>query len=67
MRIGVPKETKAHEYRVGLVPGSVRELVHKGQEVVVETGAGDGIGLIDEAYRSAGATAIEKGSRSRRP
>ena len=56
MRIGVPKEVKAHEYRVGLVPGSVRELVHKGQEVVVETGAGDGIGLTDEAYRSAGAS-----------
>src|SRR5215207_10506415 len=55
MRIGIPKEVKTHEHRVGLVPGSVRELVHHGQEVVVETGAGDGIGFSDEAYRAAGA------------
>ena len=38
MRIGVPREVKTHEYRVGLVPGSVRELVHHGHEVLVETG-----------------------------
>ena len=37
MLIGVPKEMKTHEYRVGLVPGSVRELVHHGHKVVVET------------------------------
>jgi alanine dehydrogenase len=55
MRIGIPKEVKTHEHRVGLVPGSVRELVHHGQEVVVETGAGDGIAFSDEAYRAAGA------------
>ncbi len=55
MRIGVPKEIKTHEYRVGLVPASVRELVHNGHETLVETGAGAGIGFPDEAYRAAGA------------
>ena len=55
MRIGVPKEVKVHEYRVGLVPGSVRELVQQGHEVLVETGAGAAIGFPDEAYRAAGA------------
>ncbi len=56
MLIGVPKEVKNHEYRVGLVPGSVRELVHHGQDVLVQTNAGSGIGVSDEAYRAAGAT-----------
>ncbi len=56
MRIGVPKEVKIHEYRVGLVPGSVRELVLHGHEVAVETGAGVAIGFPDEAYRAAGAS-----------
>ena len=55
MRIGVPREVKVHEYRVGLVPGSVRELVQQGHEVLVETGAGAAIGFPDEAYRAAGA------------
>jgi alanine dehydrogenase len=55
MRIGVPKEVKTHEYRVGLVPGSVREAVHHGHEVVVESGAGAGIGFDDRAYERAGA------------
>ena len=55
MRVGVPKEIKTHEYRVGLVPASVRELVHHGHEVTVETGAGVGIGFGDETYRAAGA------------
>ena len=55
MLIGVPKEIKTHEYRVGLVPGSVRELVHHGHAVLVESGAGAGIGFDDEAYRKAGA------------
>ena len=41
MLVGVPKEVKAHEYRVGLTPSSVREIVHHGHEVIVETGAGD--------------------------
>jgi alanine dehydrogenase len=55
MLIGVPKEIKTHEYRVGLVPGSVRELAHHGQQVVVETGAGSGVGFGDNAYETAGA------------
>ena len=45
MLIGVPKEIKNHEYRVGLVPATVRELTARGHEVFVETGAGSGIGL----------------------
>ncbi|KRA84209.1 alanine dehydrogenase [Altererythrobacter sp. Root672] len=56
MRIGVPKEIKVHEYRVGLTPGSVREFVGRGHEVVVETTAGSGIGASDKDYRAAGAT-----------
>jgi len=54
MLIGTPKEIKTHEYRVGLVPGSVRELAHRGHQVLVETGAGAGIGFDDAAYRAAG-------------
>jgi len=55
MRIGVPKEIKSHEYRVGLTPGSVRELVEHGHSVLVESGAGLGIRHDDEDYRTAGA------------
>lgn len=55
MLIGVPKEIKNHEYRVGLVPASVRELVDHGHQVVVETGAGSGIGADDGEYQAAGA------------
>jgi alanine dehydrogenase len=55
MRIGVPREIKVHEYRVGLVPAGVRELTAAGHEVIVETGAGEGIGLADAEYRAAGA------------
>ena len=55
MLIGVPKEVKTHEYRVGLVPGNVRELVHHRHEVVVEAGAGSEIGFDDAAYAAAGA------------
>ena len=50
MLIGVPKEIKTHEYRVGLTPASVRELIHHGHQVLVETGAGAGIGFDDKAY-----------------
>jgi len=56
MLLGVPKEIKTHEYRVGLTPGSVREYVARGHDVLVETGAGLGIGADDEVYRAAGAT-----------
>jgi len=55
MRIGVPKEIKNHEYRVGLTPASVRELAANGHEVVVETGAGAGINATDADYEAAGA------------
>ncbi|HSV28283.1 MAG TPA: alanine dehydrogenase, partial [Candidatus Omnitrophota bacterium] len=55
MRIGVPKEIKTHEYRVGLTPASVRELVSHGHEVTVETKAGEGIGVTDALYQMAGA------------
>ena len=56
MLIGVPKEVKTHEYRVGLIPGSVRELMHLGHKVVIETGAGAGIGFDDASYEAAGAS-----------
>ena len=55
MKVGTVKEIKTHEYRVGLVPASVRELTHHGHSVVVETGCGAGIGFDDDAYRQAGA------------
>lgn len=55
MRIGVPKEIKNHEYRVGLTPESVAELTHQGHEVLVEKDAGAGIGDDDAEYRAAGA------------
>jgi alanine dehydrogenase len=59
MRIGVPKEIKASEYRVGLTPASVREALMHGHEVMVERGAGQGIGVTDETYARLGAKVIE--------
>jgi alanine dehydrogenase len=56
MLIGLPKEIKNHEYRVGLTPASVRELTSHGHQVLVQTGAGAGIGMSDEQYVAAGAT-----------
>lgn len=58
MRIGVPKEIKNHEYRVGLTPASVAELVAAGHEAFVETSAGSGIDCPDAAFRKAGATIL---------
>ena len=58
MKVGVPKEIKNHEYRVGLVPATVRELSARGHEVFVETTAGAGIGLEDSVYEKAGATIL---------
>ena len=58
MRVGVPREIKPSEYRVGLVPSSVREVVAHGHEVFVETSAGAGIGREDEDYERAGATIL---------
>ncbi|MGE4110158.1 MAG: alanine dehydrogenase [Burkholderiales bacterium] len=59
MRIGVPREIKVHEYRVGLVPANARELVAHGHQVMVESGAGLGIGAADEQYRAAGVTIVK--------
>ena len=55
MLIGVPKEIKDQEYRVGMVPASVRDLVNNGHKVLIETSAGAGIGIDDDLYRAAGA------------
>ena len=55
MLVGLPKEIKNHEYRVGLTPASVRELTSQGHQVLVQTGAGAAIGLSDEQYKAAGA------------
>jgi alanine dehydrogenase len=58
MRVGVPKEIKNHEYRVGLTPPSVEELVRQGHDVFVETNAGMGIDFTDQDYQAAGATIL---------
>jgi len=58
MRIGVPKEIKDNEFRVGVTPGSAREYVARGHEVFVETNAGGGIGADDAAYEAAGAKVL---------
>ena len=58
MLIGVPKEIKNHEYRVGMTPESVAEAVFNGHRVIVESGAGAGIGDDDETYRKAGAEIV---------
>jgi alanine dehydrogenase len=59
MKVGVPREIKNHEYRVGLVPATVRELTGRNHEVFVETAAGSGIGLEDSDYEAAGARILE--------
>ncbi len=59
MRIGIPKEIKVHEYRVGLTPHAVADLAHAGHEVVVERGAGAGAGFADAAYEAAGAQVVD--------
>ena len=58
MRVGVPREIKPDEYRVGLTPTAAREYVTHGHEVVVETAAGQGAGYADEAYSRAGAKVL---------
>lgn len=59
MIIGTPKEIKSGEHRVGLVPGSVRELISNGHSVMIETHAGSGIGFSDTDYEHAGAIVVE--------
>jgi len=58
MKVGIPKEIKTLEFRVGMTPAGVRELIHDGHEVVVETNAGLGIGMFDADYEAAGATVL---------
>jgi alanine dehydrogenase len=58
MRIGVPTEIKVHEYRVGLMPASVRELTSHGHTVQVQAGAGAGVGCSDADYQAAGAAIV---------
>jgi alanine dehydrogenase len=59
MRVGCPKEIKNHEYRVGLTPGAVREYIAHGHTVIVQSGAGIGIGADDGAYQAAGAKVVK--------
>ncbi len=59
MRIGVPKEIKDNEYRVGLTPSSAAELVQGGHKILVEQGAGLGAGFADSAYQAAGASIVD--------
>ena len=58
MKVGVPTEIKADEYRVALTPSGVRELVDRGHDIVVERGAGEGSGLPDERYAEQGARIV---------
>ena len=60
MKVGVPKEIKTLEFRVGMAPAGVRELVDDGHEVLVETRAGDGVGVRDADYAAAGATILDE-------
>ncbi|MCZ0951354.1 MAG: alanine dehydrogenase, partial [Rhodospirillaceae bacterium] len=58
MRVGVPKEIKIHEYRVGLTPDAAARLTREGHDVLVETGAGVGAGFEDAEYTAAGAEIV---------
>ena len=59
MRVGVPKEIKNHEYRIGMTPMAVQELTSRGHEVMVQTHGGEGSGFSDDAYRLVGAHMID--------
>ena len=59
MLIGVPKEIKNHEYRIGLTPAGARELTHHGHHVIVQRDGGKAIGLTNEMYEKAGATIVD--------
>ena len=67
MIVGIPKEIKNHEYRVGLTPESAVELIAHGHDVVVETSAGVGIGADDGAYAAAGAKVVDTATRRSLP
>lgn len=64
MEVGVPKETKDQEYRVGLSPSSVRSLTDRGHTVFVETGAGEGSGFTDDSYFQAGAKLVSQAAKA---
>jgi len=64
MKVGIPKEIKTLEFRVGMTPAGVRELVHDGHEVVVETNAGLGIGMTDADYEKARRRDDHQGQRA---
>ena len=55
MRVGIPTETKNNEFRVAITPAGVAELTHRGHEVVVQAGAGEGSAIADEEFKAAGA------------
>jgi len=59
MYIGVPKEIKDNEFRVGVTPGSAREYVAHGHDVFIQTGAGEGIGASDDVYSAIGAKIVD--------
>ena len=59
VKVGIPKEVKVLEFRVGMLPSGVRELIHDGHEVFVERDAGAGIGMTDQDYQDAGATVLD--------
>ena len=60
MIIGIPKEIKIREYRVGLIPAGVKQLVDRGHKVLVQKSAGEGSGIKDEEYVKAGATIVDE-------
>src|SRR3954465_8631846 len=63
MLVGVPKEIKDHESRVGLVPSSVAELIRRGHVALIQRGAGEGAGLRDGDFRAAGGTLVDGSER----
>ena len=64
MHIGIPKETKDHEYRVAITPEGARELIQAGHAVSIETQAGSAVGFDDDAYRDAGAVIVESAAEA---
>lgn len=66
MKVGIPREIKNHEYRVAISPAGVHELVGRGHEVVIETGAGVGSSFSDEDFKAAGAQILGSADQSGR-